>query len=106
MMLAFLSALVTLVFSSCSFTSSISHNDLFEKAVYARWDEEQEVLRSDETGKVLGYEQEIFVIRMNESQPIKLTNNSATHTWKQTREMCLYGQRYNYCENCGIIKMY
>jgi len=37
---------------------------------------------------------------------IKLTNNSATHTWKQTREMCLYGQRYNYCENCGIIKMY
>lgn len=35
---------------------------------------------------------------------IKLINKSSKHKWKQEREMCLYGERYYCCENCGIIQ--
>ena len=35
---------------------------------------------------------------------IKLMIKSSNHKWKQEREMCLYGERYYCCEDCGAIQ--
>lgn len=60
--------------SSCS-PSSVSQEELFDKAVSAGL--EQETLKSDSSGTARGYDFEIFVTNTHDTQPTKLTDNSA-----------------------------
>jgi Tol biopolymer transport system component len=66
-----------IMLSSCGLAPSIAQDQLFSIAVSASFDEQQEVLQSDASGMVTGYEFEIFVTKANETHSSKLTDNSA-----------------------------
>lgn len=72
----FLLVLGSTLLPSCTSSSSTSQEQLFDIAISASFDEQQEVLQSDASGTVIGYESEIFITKTNETQPVKLTDNS------------------------------